>query len=89
MLFYCEICDHKSEGKATLKKPNNTKHPDGYCKYGKCSKTFQCKDMLEDHMNDRHIEDLDRQGDKELKTDPQKDGKECSMCDDKHITQEE
>ena len=45
--------------------------------------------MLEDHMNDRHIEDLDRQGDKELKTAPQKDGKECSMCDDKHITQEE
>ena len=40
-------------------------------------------------MDNRHIEDLDIQGDKELKTAPQQDGMECSMCDDKLLTQEE
>ena len=40
-------------------------------------------------MNSRHIEDLDRQGYKELKTAPQQVGMECSMCDDKLLTQEE
>ena len=40
-------------------------------------------------MNNRHIYDLDRQGLKELKTAPQQDGMECSMCDDKLLTQED
>ena len=89
MWFYCEIFDYKSERKSTLKKSDNTKHQEGHYKCRKCSKTFQSKDILEDHMNNMHIEDLDRQGNKELKTAPQQDGMECSMCDDKLLTQKE
>ena len=40
-------------------------------------------------MNNRNIEDLDRQGDKELKTAPLQDSVECSMFDDNLLTQEE
>lgn len=88
--FHCKVCDYKSKRKTTLNKHNNTKHPEGSYKCFKCAKTFISKDILESHKNKRHMQDKGRKGGSQSKNNASVvDVKECSLCDDQFLTQEE
>ena len=89
----CDICDYKCKKTVTLNKHINTKHPRIGVKCDKRQKTLQRKENIEQHKESEYKSNIESKADIETENDTQNDIKtdisECSICEDKFLTEEE